>query len=210
MQDRIGFVERISALAESLGVEMSEGKLWAYEQALSDYSDPQIAAAISIALKTCKFFPKPVELIELIEGRKEDQASLAWEALLDTMQRVGTYQSILFEDGRIARAVRLLGGWQVCCQWKTEELKFLRIDFLKVFSSLPIDTAPEVLDGIAAINASAHGYADRIPEPVRIPCLSNQCGTAAIIAKKLDRMPKITGFSSLGEIIDSQKGVFQE
>ncbi len=179
------FFEGMAALGETFGVEITGIKLKVYKMALGEYDDDRIRQAMGLALKTCKFFPKPVELIELIEGKKDDQAALAWEALLDTAQRVGQYQSVLFEDGRIARAVRLLGGWQTCCQWKTDELKFLRIDFIKLFGTMAGHPEPEVLDGIAAVNASAHGFCERILEPIRVPCLSNQWGRNSLTPAKI-------------------------
>lgn len=200
MKDMVGFVKKITGLAETLGSEMSEGKLWAYEMALSEFSDSQVSAAIAMALKTCKFFPKPFELIELIEGKKEDQAALAWETLLDTMQHIGAYQSVFFEDGRIARAVKLLGGWQTVCSWKREELKFLRLDFAKIYCSLPADTAPESLDGISAINANASGYLDRIPKTLRIPCLSSATQIPIVAGK--DRVERIRGPQQISEILE--------
>jgi len=168
MQNRIEFVRRLSALAETLGAKMSEAKLWIYEQALRRFSDEQIWAAVSAAASTLTFFPKPVELIELIEGKREEQSTLAWEALLDAMQHVGAYQSVEFEDGRIARAVRLLGGWQKACMTQTRYLNAFRNDFVKVFNSLPPETGPEVLEGIGEMSALAEGYPDRVKPPVLI------------------------------------------
>lgn len=167
MQSRVKFVEMITGLAEALGGEMSVAKLSIYEKALSRFSDEQIEAAVNLAGATLKFFPKPVELIELIEGKREDQAVLAWETLLDTMQRVGAYASVLFEDGRIAKTVNLLGGWQQICQTPEANLKFLRLDFLKIFASLSPDTVPEILDGIGNIHNAAHGFLDHV-HPARI------------------------------------------
>jgi hypothetical protein len=172
MRNRMKFVEMITGLAEALGSEMSVAKLSIYENSLKRFTDEQIQSAINLAASTFKFFPKPRELIELIEGKKEDQATLAWEALLDTMKHVGAYQSVLFEDGRIARAVNLMGGWQNLCQSEEKNLKFLRNDFMKIFSSMPVDTEPEVLDGIGNLQASAHGYLDRMTKAKVIPCLS--------------------------------------
>ena len=76
-------------------------KLKIYQEALRAYSDSQIESAIGVALKSLRFFPKPVELIELIEGKKEEQSALAWEALLDTMQRIGVYRSVLLKTAEI-------------------------------------------------------------------------------------------------------------
>lgn len=168
MQDRMEFVKKLSALAETLGAKMSEAKLWIYEQALRRFSDEQIRAAISAAASTLTFFPKPVELIELIEGKREEQSTLAWEVLLNAMQHVGAYQSVEFEDGRIARAVRLLGGWQKACSTETKYLNHFRNDFVKIYNSLPVDTEQEALEGIGELSAMAEGYLDRIKPPVRI------------------------------------------
>lgn len=170
MQDTERFSEGMLVLGEAFGIEISNLKLKAYAQALSDFSDEQVEFAMVQALKSCRFFPKPVELMELIEGKKQDHAELAWGKLLDAMGRIGRYQSVLFEDPKIAKVVQLMGAWQKICESEEKVLQFVRKDFVSIYASLPGGGAPEVLDGICAINASAGGFLGRIPEPVRIGC----------------------------------------
>lgn len=198
MQDRLEFGKRMVALADVLGAQMSEAKLCLYEEVLNRFNDEQLFAAISRAASTLRFFPKPVELIELIEGKKEDQAALAWEVLLDTMQHVGAYKSILFEDGRIARVVRSMGGWEKVCHSETKQLQFQRNEFIKTFRELPNDSPAEVLDGIGDLMLATSGYGDRIKPPVRIECPSLQCGASIIQRKALPGSN--AGTKSIGDL----------
>ncbi len=187
MQDRLEVLKRLTALSETLGSEMSEAKLFIYEQTLKRFPDEQIFMAISKAAATLRFFPKPVELIELIEGKKEEQSTLAWESLLETMQHVGAYQSVIFEDGRIGKCVRLLGGWEKLCQSETKYLNLLRNDFVKVFNSLDADLDPELTEGIGMKQMASGGYAHLVSPPLRIACPSVRCGTLAISGDREDQ-----------------------
>ena len=101
------------------------------------------------ALVTFKFFPKPIELIELIEGgNKEDQAVQACETLLNTIRSVGAYYSVIFEDSRIARTVEIMGGWEKVTSWTTDELKYRFKEFIQIYKSLPPSSKSQKVIGI--------------------------------------------------------------
>ncbi|MFA5378171.1 MAG: DUF6475 domain-containing protein [Dehalococcoidia bacterium] len=182
MKDRLAFIQAISGLAEVFNAEMSEMKLAIYEEALSRFSDEQVQAAINYSAGTMRFFPKPVELIEAIEGSKEEQATLAWESLLNAITHEGAYHTVDFEDGRISKTVRMLGGWQEICMTPTKKLQWLCKDFIAVYKALPPDTERELMIGIHEFENSKRGFLDHIPKPVQIPCLSKRVGAAMMIS----------------------------
>jgi hypothetical protein len=182
MQDRTAFIQAISGLAEVFNAEMSEMKLAIYEEALSRFTDEQVQAAINYAAGTMRFFPKPVELIEAIEGSKEEQATLAWESLLNAITHEGAYRTIDFEDGRISKAVRMLGGWQEICMTPTKKLQWLCKDFIAVYKALPADTERELMIGIHEFENFKRGFLEHIPKPVTIPCLSKRVGAALMVS----------------------------
>lgn len=72
MADSTKFKEAMAVLGESYDKPFSEPKLKIYWQSLKSYSDEQIQHAVSkyISQENCQFFPKPGELISLIEGGK--------------------------------------------------------------------------------------------------------------------------------------------
>ena len=100
----------LDGLAEVLGGEMSVLKHQVYGEALKPFTDEQVKTAVNAAVRTLKFFPKPVELLELIGGNKEEKAVVAWTTLMNTIKTVGAYQSVVFEDPKISHIVESFGG----------------------------------------------------------------------------------------------------
>lgn len=138
-----------------------------YDTALERFTEEQFDRAMNMAVKTCKFFPKPAELIEFIRGDSGSSALVAWETLSIAMQRHGPYRSVLFDDGRIARVVKALGGWKEVCSWLTKDIPYRRNEFMKLYTSAP-DCEPEILPGEFELENRARGYLNHIPEPAKV------------------------------------------
>lgn len=143
--------------------EMSEFRLLAYKGALDAFTDDQVERAILEAARSKKFFPKPVEIVELIQGNGEDKALGAWEQLQQAVSRAGAYQSVLFEDPKISRVIKILGGWETVCMWPMDEMQFRRHEFLQAYKSLGDGGPPEVLAGIHDRQNTAIGYGSTAP-----------------------------------------------
>ena len=62
--------QALTAAAEIYGMEMTQIRMEGYLAALEDCKPDDIVIAITGLIKTCKFFPKPAEIIEAV--RKED------------------------------------------------------------------------------------------------------------------------------------------
>lgn len=168
MRDRERFYQNLLGLAETYGEELSKMRIMIYERALSGFADDAVERAMMQAVASMRWFPKPVELIELLEGKRENAALLAWEQLQEALKRAGPMDSVRFEDGKIARVVEFLGGWIRVCSWTEEELPYRRREFLACYAGLPGCNGPETLPGLVEAHNSAHGFPDMIPEPVRI------------------------------------------
>lgn len=145
---------------------MSEFRTMAYLKALESYSDAQIEKAMWKAASACKFFPKPSELLEFIEGNKTDHAWEAWEILLDAIARVGPWKSVQFADARITRVVEVLGGWLKVCEWTEDDLKWRRNEFMSAYKAMQDGGPVRSLPGLVQIQNTSGGYQDRIPPPV--------------------------------------------
>jgi hypothetical protein len=105
----------VSGLSEIFGKEISDNVCELYFRALADLSIEQVEHAVNVTAATCKFFPKPAELREIIEGKPDDQSVIAWEVVLDAYKKANYYRSILFEDGAIGSAINaVFGGWPQC------------------------------------------------------------------------------------------------
>ncbi|MFP5211943.1 MAG: DUF6475 domain-containing protein [Acidobacteriota bacterium] len=166
--DEARFLALFTGLCEYFDKKFSDPLLEIYFESLKDMPYEQVDAVISMAIRTLKFFPKICELREMVNGRGEDRALIAWEQLQEAMQRAGRYNSVLFADPKISRVVNLLGGWLEVCNWPTDEMKFRRQEFLKAYAALPEGGQPEVLPGITETENAARGWLEAIPKPVRI------------------------------------------
>jgi hypothetical protein len=114
--DRVDFAEAMLILCETFGEPISDLRTEGYFSALSDLPLPSVRAGMNQAMRGCKFFPRPVELRELIEGRAEDAAEAAWGAVLKEIRRVG-YIGVPELEPRVLRAVNeLWGGWRRLCE----------------------------------------------------------------------------------------------
>lgn len=161
-------IQALIALAELFDrPPLSEAVLAMYDKALDRFTDEQFDRAMNMAVKTCKFFPKPAELIEFMQGDAAGNALVAWETLQQTMQQHGPYRSVLFQDGRIFRVVQALGGWKEVCSWLTKDLPYRRAEFMKLYASAPVCRS-EVLAGEFELENRARGYLNHIPQPVLI------------------------------------------
>ena len=85
-------LSQLGALANIFGAEPTGAVLDLYLQALNDLTDEQFIRAVTLAIQTLKFFPKPAELRELIgvAGSSLDQKSeshKAWDILLSFVSK---------------------------------------------------------------------------------------------------------------------------
>ncbi len=115
-QDRGSFAELILAIGETYGEPVSDARLEIFFRALSDLSLENIRAAANIHIRTSKFFPRPSEIREGIEGNLDDRAELAWAHVLREVRRVGYNGSPSWPDAATKRAaMELYGGWIRLC-----------------------------------------------------------------------------------------------
>jgi hypothetical protein len=166
--DRKRFALNMAGLADVMGSELSELKLDFYAKALEKYTDQQIENAIMQAGGTLKFFPKPIELIEIIDGKSQDRAIIAWDTLLAAIRRYGSYQSIVFADSKITKTVELMGGWLQVCSMTEDDTKWRMADFLKIYPGINEGQEQKALMGRYEQDNVMRGFTDRVPEPVRI------------------------------------------
>lgn len=94
------------ALAEALNHPLSTASIKIYFSALKRFEFDDVERAISKAGQSLKWFPKPVELIELIEGSTENAAAQAWALFNQAVETGGYYQSLFVEDAAAAFAIR--------------------------------------------------------------------------------------------------------
>jgi len=170
------FATLMAGMSEAYGTENTKAKIEIYFQQLKEFSIEEIRRAVDLSLGTLKFFPKIAELRELIQGSPQDQAMLAWECLMDTMEDVGYYDSPTFEDWRIAWCVEQMGGWMYLCDHEhLDDLKFRQKEFQILYKNCLLrpeleKDVPAYLIGFFEKDNEAKGLRKYIPEPVFIEC----------------------------------------
>lgn len=139
IKDSEKFINIVGSVAELFNRELTSTTNELYFKALQKYSIEILEKAFSEVILSCKFFPKPVEIIELIEGKKEDIELIAEQqaaVVTDSIAKVGVYNSVKFEDAITNRTIQSMGGWiKICSELKIEDLKWFRIEFRKLYLS---------------------------------------------------------------------------
>lgn len=163
------FSELLAILGEIFDKSISTSLAKIYFDALKSFSDEMIKEAFNKASLTLKFFPKPVELIEIIQGDKNEKAITAWEKFYHAIGRVGPYRSVQFDDQAIHSTVELMGGWVDSGKWSVNEMKWKQKDFLAIYPVMAKKkNHPDHLGGISEMDNIKKGMLNDIPKPVFI------------------------------------------
>jgi hypothetical protein len=159
MKDEVKFKEYVAALCEIHDKTISSLRMSLYWKTLEPFSDEECERAFKELIFSSKFFPKPAHFIELLRGKKEDQATRAWVKVLNAVKRYGNYVSIRFDDPIVHSVVCAMGGWPQLGLMKIEEEKWRQREFERLYEVLSQEGEhPEYLPGICEIENSAKGY----------------------------------------------------
>ena len=129
-----------------------------------------------------KFFPKPAQIVEILEGKSEEHALTAWLVVQEAIQRHGAYSAVSFEDKLISATVNRMGGWPRLCAMETSKLDFYRKNFEEIYQHLkknPPENLPAVLPGLFHDTKNA----------VLIPCKKNILRDSQEIAAIIELRP---------------------
>lgn len=115
--DRPAFARALFVLGETFNEPISDLRAEGYFDAMRDFSLEEANAAIREALRTCKFFPKPVELREMVEGDVDANADRGWAEVIREVRRVGYTGVPAFADPKVLAAVcDIWGSWSRLCE----------------------------------------------------------------------------------------------
>ena len=166
--DRLAFAVELGGLAEVFAENVSTARAEAYFIALADYTIETVREAFGRAIKRCKWFPRPAELREIVEGSTEGRAALAWARLLKAIEHVGTYRSVDFGDPILHAAVVAMGGWSEL--WELERMNahalgFKRAEFSRLYETFAVEPqtirSPGRLIGQHEAHNVPRGYLER-------------------------------------------------
>ena len=174
-EDYKQFANALGVLCEIHGKELSPLATQVYFKALEKFSIEEVEAAFSNAHVNCKWFPKPVELIELIQGGPEnlsDRAEVEAGKVLQAIKSHGAYLSVQLDDPVTAAVIQQgFGGWiKLCEDLKADSEKWFRKDFVKIYQAYARQGIKYDghLAGLIEAENTTRGFTAHIPEPVLI------------------------------------------
>lgn len=172
MLDKSKFANIMSGLAEMYKQTLSEFMLDMYYAILKDYEYEQVERAIKKVMSNYKYstLPKPADILEYLEGTRDDKALIAWLQAKEAVSKGGYYASIVFKDPIIAHVLNELGGWQEFCCAQIKDLPFIEKRFLDMYRLLEKREIKEnvKLIGYIELHNGEVGFTDKIPDPIMI------------------------------------------
>lgn len=115
--DRSAFAAVLFALGDTFDAAISDTRMEIYFRALVDLPLEAVTNAAVLHMRHGKFFPRPVELREAVDGSLEDRAEVAWTQLLRLVRKVGSWGKPDWPDPVLERAAKeLYGGWAMLCE----------------------------------------------------------------------------------------------
>lgn len=159
MKDKKKFKEFMAGLGLLFDKEIQPKLSSVYWQTLEPFSDEQCEKVFNLMILTCKFFPKPVDFLDILQGRSEDKALIAWLKVNKTVKDYGQYQSVKFGDPVIHSVIDSLGGWGVFQDCDMKEWVWREKEFITRYKAMERKTDhPEYLPGVIEIENNARGY----------------------------------------------------
>ena|SRR3990167_8007559 len=129
--DKNRFLELMTGLSQLYDKDLSPFALDIYYDIFKDYGFPQLEKAVKQVIANNKYncIPKPAEILEYLDGTRDDKALTAWYQLMEAVRKGGYHASVEFADPLIPCVVNELGGWMWFCCTQKEELPFIQKRF---------------------------------------------------------------------------------
>lgn len=164
------FLTVLTGVADYYVKELSAGVIELYWQGLQAYEIQAVEKAFWDHTQNPdngQFMPKIADITRAMQGRTQDQASIAWSKVDRAVRVVGTYQDVVFDDPLIHRVISDMGGWIEFGTLTEEEWPFVARNFetryrgYKIQGAQP-DYAP-VLLGMANASNQQEGMRQNPP-----------------------------------------------
>jgi hypothetical protein len=164
--DRVEFAKCMMVLNEMCDRDVSNELMDIYFLALKEYSVVQVQDATNQLVRTWRYpnLPKPVDFIELIDGSKKDQASIAYQTAIQAIAKHGTYVSMEFEDKKIHSAIQAIGGLIELGNCTNKNLVWKQKEFERAYN---LNTGEPPKHLIGRHELSNHGF-NKEPEILKI------------------------------------------
>lgn len=187
------FLEMITYATEYYKITISESELEIYWQTLQEFSLISIREAFFAHISNpdrgiSHKFPTVGDLIRYLRGDSETQALNAWTRLLQTIRRVGQYNSLVMDDLILHRVIEDMGGWVYLCLQKEKDLNFRMAEFKKRYAAYvlhPPTDYPRKLVGVCEWQNQLKGYPSQPPLLVGDPVVAERIYRLGHAAKNI-------------------------
>lgn len=208
--DKHEFKSILGAVMDLYGKELSVPLLQLWFSSLQRFSMDEVRAGLSRYVQSAdsgSFAPKPADIIRMIEGSAIDRGTLAWGKVIESIRRVGGYQSVCFDDAIIHCVIEDMGGWGKLCATEEIEIHFRAADFAKRYRAYAERGGPDrfspYLTGRSEEQNRIQGH------KTAPPMLVGDQAKCALILEKGRSMPRIdiNQIPSVGLLIGRMKNV---
>lgn len=161
MKNEIKFKEYMTMICEMFDKKLSDMMKDLYWKMLEPFTDEQCEKVFQEIILSSKFFPKPADFMEILKGKKQDQATIAWIEVLNAVKRIGNYESVKFDDPVIHSVINVMGGWdQLASTMTTDEEKWKQKEFERLYEVISSRDGkhPEYLPGTHEQGNFTTGY----------------------------------------------------
>jgi len=160
MKNEIKFKEYMTLICELHDRVLSNMMKDLYWKVFEPFTDEQCEAAFKEIIYSSKFFPKPADFIEVLQGKKANRATGAWIDVLDSVKRIGNYSSVKFSDPVIHSVVTAMGGWPELCMMTNDEVKWKQKEFERLYEVIGAREGkhPDYLPGTTELENFRTGF----------------------------------------------------
>jgi len=154
------FLQGLAGLCQLHNRKVTKQMAKMYFFALGHFDIEDVLRAMVAAVSMNKFFPKPSEIIEIMQGSPEDVAEVEASKVWKAITHVGGNQSVVFDNPVTSAVVEYgFGGWvKLCSEMRMDEEKWFRKGFVKTYTAFSRQNVQHFgeLAGRAAISNAAH------------------------------------------------------
>lgn len=128
----------MQAIGELYGKSISDALSEIYWESLKKYDFADVSKAFYQHINTPvsgKFFPKPADIKEILEGSNSDKANVAWSKVDNAIRFVGGSDNVVFDDEKIHAVIQDMGGWTYLTSLDSKDLKFKANEFKERYQS---------------------------------------------------------------------------
>jgi hypothetical protein len=171
--DRKSFFKLIADISAFYRKDFSEFSGTVWWEAMKPYDFVAVSEALNrhcINPDVGQFMPFPADGVRMLQGRTQDQASIAWAKVDSAVRKVGTYRDVVFDDALIHRVISEMGGWIQIGSKGNDEWPFVAKEFETRYRGYRMrgenPEFPPVLIGLANSQNAVNGHKGQ--EPVLI------------------------------------------